>query len=60
MQAIQNLTSEKDDTLKKLARSEFTCDSYQNRLEIADRKINELQKATVCAFYVGWLIIDRS
>jgi hypothetical protein len=59
MQAIQSLTSEKDDALKKLARSEFTCDSYQNRLEIADKKINELQKATVSALRVGLLLIDR-
>lgn len=47
MSAIQTLTCEKDDALRKLARAEFTCDSYQDRLNSADKKINELQKATV-------------
>lgn len=48
MHAIQTLTSERDEAFRKVSRLDVTCDSYQTRLEIAERKIDELQKAIVC------------
>ena len=47
MQAIQSLTSDRDEALRKVSRLDVTCDSYQTRLENAERKIDELQKAIV-------------
>jgi hypothetical protein len=47
MITIQSLTSERDEALKKFSRAEFTCDSYQTRLDNAERKIEEMQKAIV-------------
>lgn len=48
MHAIQTLTTERDEAFRKVSRLDVTCDSYQTRLEIAERKIDELQKAIVC------------
>ena len=47
MITIQSLISEKEEALRKLSRLEFTCDSYQTRVELAERKSDELQKAIV-------------
>ena len=47
MHAIQTLTSERDEAFRKVNRLDVTCDSYQTRLETAERKIDELQKAIV-------------
>ncbi len=48
MHAIRRLTGERDEALKKMSRLDVTCDTCQNRLGIAERRIDELQKAIVC------------
>ena len=49
MQTIQSLTAEKDEALRKYNRVDVTCNAYQTRLETAEKKIDELQKAIVCS-----------
>ncbi|RMZ90855.1 hypothetical protein DV736_g1889, partial [Chaetothyriales sp. CBS 134916] len=49
---ISTLTNDRDEALRKLQRSEFTCNAYQDRLTVANRKIEDLQKSIDCDRFV--------